>query len=248
MYELQQPVRLLAVAATLPEPLAAYYRGLAALRMEQVEAAKRHLESAVSTAQGVYLTRSILALGAVAGYQGDYEPEMSLYAEALKYKQDYFSYIETSRAIAIYGRQKNPIATLERLYSIARKAPGHKLRLDVLNSLAVELQLTGKLHEAQKIANVVCASPLAILYPPWRETQKEVAQELAEVERARIVVVVPAQNPERKPKPKVIVNLIVVESRARRRVIKPIIGRAPIICSMVERVATVAPIHAPPIF
>ncbi|MGA9771573.1 MAG: hypothetical protein WBV94_21250, partial [Blastocatellia bacterium] len=244
MYELNLPARLSAVAGTLPEPLAAYYRGLAALRMEQVEAAKWHLESAVSTAQGVYLTRSILALGAVAGYQGEYEYEMNLYADALKYKQDYFSYVETLRALAIYGQQQNPAAILERLYSVARKAPSQRLKLDVLNSLAVELHLGGKLREAQKIASVVCASPLAILYPQWRETQKEVARDLAEVERATIVIVAAALPSKQKPQQKVIIRFQYVESSARRQSLKPTIRRAPAVRSMIERVATVAPIHA----
>ena len=248
IYELRQPTRLLAIAGTLPEPLAAYYRGLAALQAKHVEAAKGYLESAVATAQGVYLTRSILALGAVAGYKGEYREEQSFYADALKYKQDYFSYIETLRAIAIYDENKSReqrIEILQCLYPIACKAPGQRLRLDVLNSLAVEFHQARKLQEARKLSEAVCASPLASICSEFRETRAEIEQEIAETQSQATIVVVPVR-PAKQPQQKVIIRFLVVESRARRRVIKPTIGRAPVICSIIERVATVAPIHAPP--
>lgn len=249
IYELRQPTRLLAIAGTLPEPLAAYYRGLAALQAKHVEAAKGYLESAVATAQGVYLTRSILALGAVAGYEGEYRQEQSFYAEALKYKQDYFSYIETLRAIAIYDENKSReqrIEILQRLYPIACKAPGQRLRLDVLNSLAVEFHQARKFQEARKLSEAICASPLATICHEFRETRAEIEQEIAETQSQAIIVVVPARPSEQRPQQKVIIRFQCVGLYVRRRVIKPTIGRAPVICSIIERVATVAPIHAPP--
>src|SRR6185503_5196095 len=157
-----------------------YYRGLAGLQTENLEAAKGYLESAVAIAQGVYLTRSILAHGAVAGHQGEYDQEQGYYADALKYKQDYFSYIETMRALAIYGQQRDPITILERLYRIANKAPGQRLKLDVLNSLAVELHNAGRREEAARLSSAVCSSPLVVVYPEWRATKEEIAQDQGE--------------------------------------------------------------------
>jgi tetratricopeptide (TPR) repeat protein len=211
------------------------------------------LEQAVNHAPRNYQARALLVLGSVTGYRKDYKAEAAFYRHALRLNtSDTFTTVEANRAIAISkavdGDHKQAVKILESVLQLAHYYRGHNpyLYLHTLNSLAVEYQAVGRLREALELARIATASPLASFWHEFSETRAEIEREIVETQAQAIAIVVPARLPEQKPQPKVIIRFLFVESRARRKVIKPTIRRTPVFRSMIERVATVAPIHAPP--
>jgi tetratricopeptide (TPR) repeat protein len=230
--------------------IGAYYQGIAKLRSSRnLEQAERLFEQAQENVPTSIRARALLSLGAIEGYRGNIQAEARYYARAISTGEaDYFTRIEAVRAIAllyaIEGNHRRAIDNLESLYPIARKfAPVNaRLYLDVLNSLTVEYLAVRDTEAASRAFEPVRNSLLIGLIQEFRET----AQEVAEAKRTTRIVVVPARSFKQKPKPKVIIRFQYVESSARHRSFKPTIGRAPVFRSIIERVATVAPIHAPP--
>jgi hypothetical protein len=74
---------------------------------------------------------------------------------------------------SIEGFHKSAIADVEEILPLVRLAP-LKVRLDCLNSYAVELSEVGRLQEAESVSSLVIASPLARYYPEWQETLSDV--------------------------------------------------------------------------
>ncbi|MGA9770307.1 MAG: hypothetical protein WBV94_14810 [Blastocatellia bacterium] len=256
-YILQQLDRVEALSKQLEQihaPIAFFWQGLAAQRQGKgnLDHAEKLLVEAVSHAPLSYQARALFVLGSVAEYRGDYKAEAAFYSHALKLNtSDLFTTIETNRAIAISraveGDHKQAVEILERVLRLAHyyRARSPYLYLQTINSLAIELSYAGRKQEAIELARIACLSPLASIYHEFRETRAEIEQEIAETQSQANIVVVPAR-PAKQPQQKVSISFQIVGLYVRRRVIKPTIGRAPIICSIIERVATVAPIHAPP--
>lgn len=232
--------------------IGAYYQGIATLRSNgDLKLAERLFEQAQENASAQVRARAILSLGATERYRGNTQAATKYYARAIALGEaDYFTRIEATRAIALFhaldGNHRRAIDNLESIYPLARRFAhvNARLYLDVLNSLTVEYLAIRDNEAASKAFEPVSNSLLIGLIQEYRET----AQEVAEAKQAASVVVIPVRAFKQKTKPKVIIRFQVVESRARRIIIKPTIGRAPVFRSMVERVATVAPIHAPPAF
>ncbi len=251
---LRQQDRVEAVCEQLEqihEPIACFWRGLT-IQLKGVgnlNHAQKLLEQAVSYAPRNYQARALFILGSVAEYKSDYKAEAEFYRAALALNHsDLFTVVEVRRAQALAsvreGDQRTAIILLESAQTLASYHP--YLNAQVLNHLAVAYQNTGRLREAIELARVACTSPFATIYHEFSETLAEIEQEIAKTQSQAIVVVVPALQAEQRPQLKVIFSFIIVESHARRIVIKPTIGRAPVVHSIVERVTTVAPIHAPP--
>jgi tetratricopeptide (TPR) repeat protein len=219
---------------------ALYYLAIVAKRQGRIEEARSLFESI----GGPYQSRAIHALGAIHYEAGQFDEAASLYSEALRADQgrDAVAIVnfrfQASAIENAQGRHEQSLDGLLSLYSIVRVAAQRQPHLwpALHNGIAVELFELGRLEQARKAVSVAVASPLAPAYPEILET----AREIAESERRTILVVVPAREQ------KVIIRFQIVGLRVRRRVINPTIGRAPVICSIIERVATVAPIHAPP--
>ncbi|MGA9771416.1 MAG: hypothetical protein WBV94_20450 [Blastocatellia bacterium] len=233
------------------EYIGAYYQGLAVENQGRGDLGQAQVlfEQAAAFAPGQFKARAILSLGAVEGYRGNTQKEAQYYARALSIDEaDYYTRIETGRAVALLhaldGDHRRSIERLEAIYPLARRFAhaNARLYLDVLNSLTVEYTDSGNLYAARQAFAPVIRSPLADSIQEYRET----ARELQEAAHKTVVVTVLARSSERRPQQKVIIRFQYVESSARRGFIKPIIRRAPVVRSTVERVATVAPIHAPP--
>ena len=218
-----------------------YYLAIAAKRQGRTDEARKLFE----TVRGPYQSRAIHALGAILYEAGRFDEAAQFYSEAMRADQDRDVVAQVNfrfQASAIksaQGQHEQSLDGLLSLYNVVKVAAKRQPHLwpTLYNGIACELLELGRVEEARQAASVALASPLAHAYPEFQET----AREIAENERRVILVVVSAL-------PQKVIHLQFVGPRVRRKTVMPIIGRAPIICSMVERVATVAPIHAPPAY
>lgn len=179
--------------------IADYYSGLAVQNNGQgdLRQAQALFERAAENAPAEFRARAILSLGAVERFKGNPYAYLSYFEDVSRIPQaDISTRIEAQRAIAllmsIEGDHRRALAILEGIMPAARAIArfNPRLYLDVLNSLAVELHATGRLEEAARIARTVCASPLSNVYPEWRETGQEIGDDIRELERRAILVVV----------------------------------------------------------
>jgi tetratricopeptide (TPR) repeat protein len=219
---------------------ALYYLAMAAKRNGRIEEARKLLESV----RGPYQSRAIHALGVIHHTAGRLDEAAKYYSEAMRADQgrDVVAHVNFSfQASAIKSAQSRHEESLDDLLSlwpvvrIAAKRQPHFWPL-LHNEIAFELLQLGRIDEAKRAASVAIRSPFVVAYPEWQET----AGDITESERQTILVVAPAL------KQKVIIHFQIVGPYVRRKLIKPTIGRAPVVHSIIEQVATVAPIHAPP--
>jgi tetratricopeptide (TPR) repeat protein len=219
---------------------ALYYLAIATKWHGRTDEARKLLESI----HGPYQSRAIHALGAIHHAAGQFDDAAKFYSEAIKANKEHGllalvnSRLQASAIKSVRGQHEQSLDSLLSLWPVIRAAAKQYPHLwpSFHNDIACELLALGRLEDAKRVASVAIASPLVHAYPEFQET----ALEIAESERQTILVVVPAR------KQRVIIRFQIAGLYVRRRVIKPIIGRAPIICSIIEQVATVAPIHAPP--
>ncbi len=223
-----------------------YYLAVATKWQGRTDEARVLLEAV----RGQYQARAIHALGAIHYEARKFDEAAKLYSEAVRASQgrDAFTIInaqfQVSAIKSAHGDHEQALNDLYSLWPVVRIAAKHHPHLwpTLHNELAYELLQLGRIVEASQAARIAVESHWAVSYPEWRETAAEVEAATSQA----ILVVVPARPPEQSPQPKVIIRFLLVESCARRRLIKPTIGPAPVIRSMIKRVATVAPIHAPP--
>lgn len=223
-----------------------YYCAMAVKWQGRTSEARAMLEAV----RGPYQARALNALGVMQHIAGRVEEAIRLYSEVITANagHDAFAVINTQFQVSAikslngdHSKAFDDLLSLWPVVRIAAKSHPH-LWPALHNEIAYELLHLGRIGEARQAAVIAVASPIADKYPEWGETAQEVEASTSQA----ILVAVPARPLERRPQPRVISRFIFVESRARRRVIKPTIGRAPAIRSIIERVAMVAPIHAPP--
>jgi AraC-like DNA-binding protein len=139
--------------------------------------ARRLFQLAVDTAPDSYKVRSILSLGALAVHRNDFDSASHYFQETIKMEKLGEASLHAVRGMSVLksieGFHKSAIADVEGILPLVRVAP-LKLRLDCLNSYAVELSEVGRLQEAESISSLVIASPLARYYPEWQETLSDV--------------------------------------------------------------------------
>ena len=224
-----------------------YYLAIVAIRQGRAREAQAMLEAV----RGPYQARAIQALGGTYFGAGRLDEAAYIYTEAIQAgrERDAFAVFgvrgQLSAIKSIQGDHARALDELQDLWPLARLiARQHPHVWPMLhNELAYEFLHLGRVEEARQAAAVAVASPLADNYPEWHET----AREIAETQPTAIVVVVPARASEQKTDRKVSMpRHQFVRPCARHRVIKPTAGRVPVICSIIEQVASVAPIHAPP--
>ena len=219
---------------------ALYYLAIAAKWQGRTDEARKLLEAV----RGPYQSRAIHALGAIHYEAGRFDEAAKFYAEAMHSNRghDLLAFVgsqfQASAIKSVRGQHEQSLDVLLSLYDVVRIAAKRHPHLwpTLYNEIACELLELGRIDEAKRAASIATSSPLARFYPEIQET----VCTIAESERQTILVVVPAR------KQKAIIRFQIIGLYVRRRFIKPTIGRAPIICSIVEQVATVAPIHAPP--
>jgi tetratricopeptide (TPR) repeat protein len=195
-YTLRQLDKLEAVCRQLEQvspPIASFYRGYLEQYSKQrdLSAARSHLEYALSEAPLHYQARAALVLGNVANHQRDYKTESECYRFALSVnRNDRFAVVEAYRALSIQasaaGEHAEAIHLLQNVIPPAVSNP--YLQAQVLNSLAVEYHHAGRLQEAARLAEIVCASPLAAIYHEFGETRKGIQEDLREQEARPLII------------------------------------------------------------
>ena len=223
-----------------------YYCAMAVKWQGRTSDARAMLEAV----RGPYQARALHALGVMHHVAGRVDEATRFYSEVITASagRNAFAIINTQFQVSalksLNGDHSKALDDLLSLWPVVRVAAKSHPHLwpTLHNELAFELLQLGRVREARQTAVFAVTSPIANQYPEWRETAAEVEAATSQA----ILVIVPARPTEQQPQPKVIIRFLVVEPSARRRFIKPTIGRAPVIRSIIERVATVAPIHAPP--
>lgn len=139
--------------------------------------ARRLFELAVDTAPDSYKVKAIVWLGTLAIRRHDLDLASYYFQETIRAQKLSAAGLQAVRGLSllksIEGFHKSAIADVEGIMPLVRFAP-LKVRLDCLNSYAVELSEVGRLSEAESISSLVIASPLAPYYPEWHETLSDV--------------------------------------------------------------------------
>lgn len=189
------------------EAIGKYYLGLAAQKLGRgsLNLAQGLFEQATEHAPDCFKARSILALGSLAEYRGDIQTELKLYSEVLKSDSlDYFSLIQTNRALAIAasreGNNAGAAKHLETFLPVAKVSPDPRLYFDYLNSLAVELGTLGRVEEARYYINLALRSPYALICPEYQETANELREQRREAAPVVVAVSLPARQYQRRPR------------------------------------------------
>ena len=161
------------------QAIGCYFLAVAANSMgngDQDEA-KRLFELVVDIAPDSYKAKAIASLGAIAIRRNDFNSASTYFQEAISAEKIGEAGLQAIRGMSILksieGFHKSAIADIEGILPLVRFAP-LKLRLDCLNSYAVELSEVGRLQEAESISSLVIASPLSRYYPEWQETLSDV--------------------------------------------------------------------------
>ena len=141
------------------------------------EEARRLFQLVVDSAPDSYKAKAILWLGTLAIRRNDFYSASHYFQEAIRTDEISETGLQAIRGMSILksieGFHKSAIADVEEILPLVRFAP-LKVRLDCLNSYAVELAEVGRLQEAESISSLVIASPLARYYPEWQETLSDV--------------------------------------------------------------------------
>jgi AraC-like DNA-binding protein len=141
------------------------------------EEARRLFELVVDTAPDSYKVKAILSLGTLAMCRNDLDSASNYFQEAIRTEKLGAASVQAMRGMSILksieGFHRCAIADVEGILPLVRFAP-LKVRLDCLNSYAVELSEVGRLKEAESISSLVIASPLAGYHPEWQETLSDV--------------------------------------------------------------------------
>jgi hypothetical protein len=98
--------------------------------------------------------------------------------EAIRQSRNISTIVNAARSIAVIqsaeGFHTQALKGLEAIAPLTRHATPIA-RYQYLNSLAVEYGEAGKVQEAQRLCQIVLASPFLPAYPEWRETGEEIA-------------------------------------------------------------------------
>ena len=125
-----------------------------------------------------YKANALITLAGIEAHKGNTEAELKYFAKAAKYAHSPSLLIEIYRGAAIVkakeGCHGQTVKELEEIYPLIRHTDFYT-QCQYFNSLAVEFTEVGKLDEAERIIQIVLASPYAFAYPEWRETSNDIA-------------------------------------------------------------------------
>ena len=156
--------------------------------------ARRLFQLVVDRAPDSYKAKAILWLGTLAIRRNDFDSAASYFRETISAEKIGEAGLQAIRGMSILksieGFHKSAIADVESILPLVKLAP-LKVRLDCLNSYAVELSEVGRLQEAESVSSLVIASPLARYYPEWQATLSDVRSKrkrrsVVAISRARI--------------------------------------------------------------
>jgi hypothetical protein len=163
------------------------------------------LESVVGQAPSQYRAKALLSLGTNAKNAHDYESGLGLYFDAARVavgeSRDSETAVQAQKMLAVVksiaGDHRGALASLEALYPLARRVGSWHPHVyyDYLNSLALELGETGRVHEAANVSKLAVASPFSHAYPEWSETRDEIAQRGRGASRSFVPVLLASSQP-----------------------------------------------------
>lgn len=156
-----------------------YYESIYLYRTGQCARAKELLESVAESAPAQYRSRALLSLSTVEQSIGHFEESLRLRLQSLS-TDDPVTLIEAQRGIALIrsveGQHRTALRDLERLLPLAHTIgrQGHPAYFAFLNSYAVELSESGRMEEAESVANVLATYPFSSRFPECQETLSEI--------------------------------------------------------------------------
>ncbi len=162
--------------------------------------------------------------------------------------EDWLTVINAHSAIAILhsfeGDHRRALDKLESLWPMVRAI--HRANpvayLDYLNSLAIELSEVGHTDQARNAINIALSSSLAVLYPEWHETAREIEQ----IASAPVIVIVPDLQPETQSKPEKVLIILPVDTSSQAS--PKLLPIAFAIVSISVLICKSRPARAPPLF
>jgi hypothetical protein len=148
--------------------------------------------------------RAIQTLATVRKLQGQWSEATYLHAEAMRRARDVdgLALVNARAQLAIIkssaGDHHGALADLQELWPMVRVlARTHPhLYPQWCNALALELAAVGNLDAARRAVAVAVSAPIAEAYPEWHET----LDELRELERAAVAMVVSISKPRATPR------------------------------------------------
>jgi hypothetical protein len=173
-----------------------FYHALADGRSQSnVMRSRGILQELSDHASPMWRAKAMLALGTNEFEIGDHRAAETLYRESMKVcPGDSLTRLHvaemTAQILSFEGNHKGALKILSDTLWLAQKGSPHYY--NHLNSLAVELQATGRAIAAQNVIRAALASPYAPFYPEWSETAKEIRS------RSRIAVDCPVPLPDNK--------------------------------------------------
>ncbi len=155
-----------------------YYKGL---RIERMGGNARGIFERIVEESRTYKTKALMSLATNEARKGNFDEELRYIAEASKTTNNPTLIVELSRGTGIVrakeGDHKQAVKEFERIFPLIKHIKPISY-YQYLNSFAVELAEVGRLEEANKICDVLLASPYVFAYPEWRETAEELRLKL----------------------------------------------------------------------
>ena len=152
-----------------------YYLGWSAYR--KGESSRKTFEQIVEQSK-TYKATALIDLANIDFDRGDFVSAFKNCIEATKRADSLSTVLKAVRSVTILksleGNHQQALKDLEEIYPLIKYA-SPIVRYQYLNSYAVELGEVGRIEEALKVCQITLASPYAIAYPEWRETEQDLA-------------------------------------------------------------------------
>lgn len=155
--------------------------------------------------RGQYQARAIQALGAMEFEAGRFDEAGRLHKESIIAAKDNDVFVTTvaqaqiSAIRSMYGDHRQAFNDLYDLWPMMQILikPYPYLYSALHNEIACEFLELGRIEEAAHASSIALASPFAVAYPEWRETNMEIARRGYRASRSVVAVVgMPASEPE----------------------------------------------------
>ncbi|HKV40591.1 MAG TPA: tetratricopeptide repeat protein, partial [Blastocatellia bacterium] len=162
--------------------VALYYEALCEQQAGRTERSREILFRVIDCLPPDYKPRAYLAIAGSYHHDGDLEESAHGYLETARAAVgiDPLTRFQSLRGLAIVralaGDHDGALAELRRLLPVARylAASYPADYCSHLNSLALELGATGRVNEARHVISTVAKSPLAIRFPNWVDSYREI--------------------------------------------------------------------------
>jgi hypothetical protein len=156
----------------------AYYESIYLNHIGLSDEARKKLERVYEYGPEKYRAKALISLGAVEEKRGNLDQSMRFRLQAASFDIPSVR-LQAQHGMAvllgIQGEHQHALKHLESFLPLARMlnkdAP---LYYDYLNSLAVELDDTGRTEEARNVINLVLSTPYVKYYSNWIDTGKEI--------------------------------------------------------------------------